>query len=115
VIQAALRSLDFEYTITSFRDLTSIRQQTMKYHTIVNSLRDSGIWPPSAKAGLKKMRSYQKKKRTIDKVEQDHLELPALPPTRPPEIWNTAATIQALGDRDPTSSLNPVSKCFILH
>jgi hypothetical protein len=55
-IQAALRSLDFEYTITSFfRDLTSIRQQTMKYHTIVNSFRDSGMWPLSAKAGLKKM------------------------------------------------------------
>jgi hypothetical protein len=53
-IQAALRSLDFEYTITSFfRDLTSIRQQTFKYHTIINSFRDTGIWPPSAKAGIK--------------------------------------------------------------
>jgi hypothetical protein len=62
-IQAALRSLDFEYTITSFfRDLSSIRQQTMKYHTIIDSFKDSGMWPPSAKAGIKKMRSYQKKK-----------------------------------------------------
>jgi hypothetical protein len=112
-IQAALRSLDFEYTITSFfRDLTSIRQQTMKYHTIVNSFRDSGIWPPSAKAGLKKMRSYQKKKRTIDEVEQDDLELPALPPTRPPEIWNTAATVRALGDRDPTQFSEPSVQVF---
>ena len=102
-IQAALRSLDFEYTITSFfRDLSSIRQQTMKYHTIIDSFKDSGMWPPSAKAGIKKMRSYQKKKRTIDEVEEDDLELPALPPTRPTEIWNTAATIRALGDRDPT-------------
>jgi hypothetical protein len=74
----------------------------MKYYTIINSFKDSGMWPPSAKAGIKKMRSYQKKKRTIDKVEEDDLELLALPPTRPIDIWNTAATVQALGDRDHT-------------
>jgi hypothetical protein len=86
-IQAALRSLDFEYTITSFfRDLKTIRQQTMQHHTIVNSFSSSGMWPPSAKAGIKKMRSYQKKKRTIDDVEDDNIELPTLPPTRPQEI-----------------------------
>lgn len=60
------------------------------------------MWPLSAKAGIKKMRSYQKKKRTIDEVEEDDLELPALPPTRPIDIWNTAATVRALRDRDPT-------------
>ena len=103
-IQAALRSLDFEYTITSFfRDLTLIRQQTMQRHTIINAFTSSGMWPPSAKAGIKKMRSYGKKKRSIDEVEEDDtLELPRLPPTRPLEIWNTAATIRALDDRDPT-------------
>jgi hypothetical protein len=74
----------------------------MKYHIIINSFKDSGMWPLSAKAGIKKMRSYQKKKRTIDEVEEDDLELPALPPTRPIDIWNTAATVRALGDRDPT-------------
>ena len=103
-IQAALRSLDFEYTITSFfRDLTSIREQTFKYHTIINSFKDSGIWPPSTKAGIKKIRSY-KKKRAIDEVnpEDDDPELPALPPTRPPEVWNCITTIRALGDCDPT-------------
>jgi hypothetical protein len=84
----------------------------MKYHTIVNSFRDSGIWPPSAKARLKKMRSYQKKKRTIDEVEQDDLELLALPLTRPPEIWNTAATVRALGDRDPTQFSEPSVQVF---
>ena len=108
-IQAALRSLDFEYTITSFfRDLKSIRQQTMQHHTIVNAFSSSGMWPLSAKAGIKKMRSYQKKKRTIDDVEDDEtLDLPALPPTRPEEIWNTAATVRALGDRDPTQFSEP--------
>lgn len=103
-INAALRSLDFEYSITSFfRDLTSIRQQTMQKHTIVNAFASSGMWPVSAKAGIKKMRSYGKRKRSIEEVEADDtLELPALPPTRPQEIWNTAATVRALGDRDPT-------------
>jgi hypothetical protein len=28
----------------------------------------------------------QKRKRTIDEVKDEDLELPALPPTRPPEI-----------------------------
>jgi hypothetical protein len=45
------------------------------------------MWPPSAKAGIKKMRSYGKKKRSIDEAEEDDtLELPRLPPTRPSEI-----------------------------
>jgi len=67
-----------------------IRQQTMQHRTIVNSFSFSGMWPPSAKRGIKKMWSYQKKKRTIndveDNVEDDSIELLALPPTRPQEI-----------------------------
>jgi hypothetical protein len=110
-VQAALRSLDFEYTITSFfRDLSSIRKQTMQKHTIVNSFKDSGMWPPSTKAGIKKMRTYQKKKRTINEVEDD--DLPALPPVRPEEMWTTAATIRALGDRDPTQFSEPSIQLF---
>ena len=61
------------------------------------------MWPPSTKAGIKKIQSYGKKKRSIDEVEEDKtLELPRLPPTRPSEIWNTAATVRALDDQDPT-------------
>ena len=77
----------------------------MQKHTIVNAFTSSGMWPPSAIAGIKKMRSYGRKKRSIDKVEAEEdvtLELPKLPPTRPLEIWNTAATVRALDDRDPT-------------
>ena len=72
-VQRALHSLDFEYSITSFfRDLTSIRQQTMQKHTILNAFENSGMWPVSCKAGLKKMRAYQKKrKRTIEDVEEE--------------------------------------------
>jgi DDE superfamily endonuclease len=107
-VQAALRSLDFEYTITSFfQDLTSIRQQTMKYHTIINSFKDSGMWPVSPKARIKKMQSYRKRKRTIHDIENDTLDLLALPPTRPAEVWTTAATVQAFGDRDPTQFSEP--------
>ena len=63
------------------------------------------MWPLSATAGIKKIRLYRRKKRLIDKVEAEEdvtLELPKLPPTRPLEMWNTAATVRALNDRDPT-------------
>jgi hypothetical protein len=87
-IQAALYSLDFEYTITSFfHDITSIRKQTMKYHTIVNSFCDLGMWPISAKEGLKKMRAYNNwnRKRTTEQIVDFHedsaLEL-KLPPLK---------------------------------
>jgi hypothetical protein len=90
--------------ITSFfRDLTSIHEQTMKYYIIINAFKQLEIWPLSAKAGLKKIRAYKKKKRLINEViKKGELELPALPPTRPPKIWNIITTIQALRDRDPT-------------
>jgi hypothetical protein len=110
-VQSALRSLDFEYTITSFfRDLTSIRKQTMQYHTICNSFKDSGMWPPSAKAGIKKMRSYSRKKQTVDDFDDNDdntIELPQHPPTRATEVWTTSATVRALGDRDPTKFSEP--------
>jgi hypothetical protein len=52
------------------------------------------MWLLSAKAGLKKMRVYKKKKCLINEVTKEgELELPALPPTRPPKIWNTITTI----------------------
>jgi hypothetical protein len=70
------------------------------------------MWPLSAKAGIKKMRSYQKKKRTIDDVEDDSIELPTLPPTRPQEIWTTSATVRALGDRDSTQFSEPSVQLF---
>lgn len=60
-ILLALRSLEFEYSVTSFfRDLSGIREKTMKESTIRNSFRESGIWPVSCKTALKKMRSYSK-------------------------------------------------------
>jgi hypothetical protein len=80
----------------------------MQKHTIINAFSSSGIWPPSAKAGIKKMRSYGRKKRSIDEVEAEDvtLELPKLPPTRPSEIWDTTATLRALADRDPIKFSN---------
>jgi hypothetical protein len=104
-IQSALRSLDFEYTITSFfRDLTKIRKDAMKVYTIKNAFKAARMWPHSLKAGLQKMRSYGKRKRTIQEVtdEDQELDLPKLPPTRLNELWNTTSAIQSFIGRDPT-------------
>jgi hypothetical protein len=76
----------------------------MQKYTIKNAFESSGIWPVSCKAGIKKMRSYGKKKRSIEEVEvEESLDLPPLLPTRPDEVWNTAVTLRALVDRDPTT------------
>lgn len=107
-IQDATRHLGFQYTITSFfKDLTSIRRQALKPYTIVNAFRASGMWPPSTKAGLKKMRAYRAKQRARgggvgSGVEGDNIDLPLLPLSRPDQLWDIGATVRALKDRDPT-------------
>jgi hypothetical protein len=76
----------------------------MQKYTIKNAFESSGIWPVSCKAGIKKIRSYRKNKRSIEEVEaEESLDLPPLLPTRPDEVWNTATTLRALTDRDPTT------------
>ncbi|RPA89660.1 hypothetical protein L873DRAFT_1629841, partial [Choiromyces venosus 120613-1] len=53
----ALRSLDIEYTISSFfQDLDTIRKQTFQSHTIKNSFKNSSMFPVSYKNAIKKMR-----------------------------------------------------------
>jgi hypothetical protein len=47
-----------------FRDLSTIREKTIKLYTIKHTFRDSGIWPISYKTVLKKMCEYSKKKAT---------------------------------------------------
>ncbi|RPA89127.1 hypothetical protein L873DRAFT_1723181, partial [Choiromyces venosus 120613-1] len=66
-INHALHSLEIEYTISFFfRDLGSIREQTFQPHTIKNLFKDSGMFPVSYKAALKKMGYYNNKaKHTI--------------------------------------------------
>ena len=100
-IHHALHSLDIEYTLCSFfRDLSSIREQTFQPYTIKNSFQESGMFPVSFKAGLKKMRHYNKGKgpevaatnspnsngdpgtqSAISVEEGGELELPVLPST----------------------------------
>jgi hypothetical protein len=47
---------------------------------------------------------YGKKKRLIKEVkEEKSLDLSPLLPTRPDKVWNTAVTLRALADRDPTT------------
>jgi hypothetical protein len=87
-VQTALRSLDFDYSITSFfRDLPKIRSQTMQKHTIVNAFEDSGMWPGSEKAGIKRIRQFrQRRKKDQDKADDEDSTLPAHPPARAQEI-----------------------------
>jgi len=76
----------------------------MQKYIIKNAFESSGIWPISYKARIKKMRSYGKKKRSIEEVKvEESLDLPPLLPTRPDEVWNIAVTLRALADRDPTT------------
>jgi len=76
----------------------------MQKYIIKNAFESSGIWPVSCKARIKKMRLYRKKKRSIKEVKaEESLNLPPLLPTRPNEVWNIAATLRALVDRDPTT------------
>jgi hypothetical protein len=48
----------------------------------------------SFKAGLKKIRAYQKKtKRMINDMEDDTLDLPSLPPSCPEDLWTTSVKV----------------------
>jgi hypothetical protein len=77
---------------------------------MVNSFKDSGIWPVSAKEGLKRMRAYNnKRKRTSNELEdKDNSHQPNLPliKRQATELWDTSAVIQSFQDRDPTQFSN---------
>jgi hypothetical protein len=61
-IHQSMYNLNLEYNITLFfRNLSTIREKTMKSHTIKHAFQDSGMWPISYKTALKKMRKYSKK------------------------------------------------------
>ena len=62
------------------------------------------MWPINYKASIKKVRSYNKKKRSIDEVKEENNEvkLPTLPLLRPLDIWDIASKVRKLGSRDPT-------------
>lgn len=65
-IHQSMHNLELEYNITLFfRDLSTIREKTMKTYTIKNTFQDSGMWPISYKTALKKMRQYSSKKKAI--------------------------------------------------
>jgi hypothetical protein len=58
-VQHATRSLDIEYTISSFiRDLGDIRTNTFKPGTIQGAFRKAGIWPINCKVAINKMKVY---------------------------------------------------------
>ena len=66
-IHNVLHSLDMEYRISSFfRDLSSIREQTFRPHTIHNAFKDSGMFPVAFKKAWKKMRHYNARRNLKD-------------------------------------------------
>jgi hypothetical protein len=65
VINAALESLDFEYTIASFfRDLAWIREQTFTTASVKSAFRKAGMVPPSQETVKSNMRKYYRKPQT---------------------------------------------------
>ena len=114
-IHHALRNLDFEYTITSFfRDLNSIRKNTMKPYTIRNAFRDSGMWPVSCKAAIRKMRQYSAKSSAKRKASthlnlEDNNELPNL---QPASYYQCEVRSQEWEKRVPLAMSSPSSRRF---
>jgi hypothetical protein len=59
-VQYAIRSLDYDYTISSFfRDLDDIRTNTFKKSTIQGAFRKAGIYPIDVDIAIQKMKVYQ--------------------------------------------------------
>ena len=83
---------------------------------IINSFKDSGIWPLSYKQGIKKVRSYKKsnsQKRTIDDInEDDESKLSWLLLSRLIEIWNTTVKVREFADCDPMKFSDNSCKVF---
>lgn len=113
-VQRAIRTLDFDYSITSFmRDMAWIRDKTMQPHTIINAFKNSGMWPISAKAGIKKMRAYGKRQVSEEeKQAEDALELPQHAPPPASELWQISSSIREFAERDPTQFSSPSAKRF---
>jgi len=115
-IQKSIRSLDFEYTISSFfRDLSDIREQALKPHTIRNAFKDSGNWPPSYKAACKKMRQYAKKRKAPEpetelqpSTDDDEPILPRMPST----LFQCESGIDEWVSRTPDDWSSPSKKRF---
>ncbi|KAN0073265.1 hypothetical protein V8E54_008485 [Elaphomyces granulatus] len=107
----------FVDSCTSFH-LTSLRSAYVEYRRVPKEeITPEDIFidangKPSHHVGIGTVMQKHTIKRTIDDVEDDDLDLPAFPRTRPEEIWTTAAAIRALGDRDHTQFSKPSIELF---
>jgi hypothetical protein len=114
-IQTALRSLDFEYSITSlFRDLTKIRAATFKPSTIINAYAEAGMWPVSCKQALKKMKQYKAPQNPLEREstpEELELQLPTHRKT-PKTIFDTQISMEEWEHRMPPSMSSPSAQRF---
>jgi hypothetical protein len=87
----------------------------MKQYTIINAFQESGIWPVSYAAGIKKMRSYSKKRKVpnndndSDDDDDDDAKLPSLP-SGPNSIYQTEMKITEILDKEPPTNWSSPSK-----
>ncbi len=93
-VQQAIRGMDLEYSITSFfRDLSSIREKTMKKWTLKNAWRESGMWPISYKKAIKKIWQYAGRSKKVSKVQEDDDDEPELPLLTPNTFYECEVAI----------------------
>ena len=78
----------------------------MKPYTIIGAFRESGMWPISCKAGLKKIRQYAKKKKT-DQADDDEA---TLPPIAPNTYFECEGSIQEWIERGPPETFSSPSR-----
>jgi hypothetical protein len=74
-LNEAVAKLDVEYHLKTFlKDLPWIREQTFKKDTIRSAFRKSGMYPPSATACIKQLRTF-----TPPEKEKSKIQLPTTP------------------------------------
>jgi hypothetical protein len=99
-VQRALRSLDYEYNITSFfRDLPGIRRDAFKHFAITNAFENSGMYPINCTIAIEKMRKYKKR------IANEEPDLPQL--ERPIKLQALVRDIEEFSTRDPTQFSSP--------
>ncbi|RKF83576.1 hypothetical protein GcM1_157002 [Golovinomyces cichoracearum] len=102
-VQASWDLITDEHLTPLLANLTQIRKEAMKIYMIKGAFQGSRKWSLPLKTGLKKIRSYGRKKRTLEESldEETQPDLPLLPPNRPSDLWNTV-NIQSFNGRDLT-------------
>ena len=104
VILAGLRAFDYDYSVTSFfRDLSTVRKNTFKPHTIIRAFEIAGIWPMSCKQTLRTRRELTGKRQRSQKKQSRQQALwdsePDLPKLLPKSYYEAGTAITEMLER----------------